>query len=268
MMLIPAVEGKRACSYAVWSPKGSQIAICEEDYTRTNIGEHHLVLTTAQGSARRILVDFIEAHSPVWSPDGRFILVSQITNMPKPVQMGTPASAERSAQEEWVRRARPLAEEYHKALRSAPHRLVIVEAASGKITGITPILSSKINFDSSMSWPSAIQALSSKINYSEDRPWSPDGKALVYCSPSAGGGTDVYLKPLNDSPAQKLTSEPPGSKNILATFSPDGKAIAFVNQTGQEVRIWVMARDGTNKQCVAKTKGTILALAWRPSLQD
>jgi len=60
--------------------------------------------------------------------------------------------------------------------------------------------------------------------------WSPDGKSVAYWS-DRSGEYELYVRPADGSgPERKLTSYGPGYRYHL-TWSPDGRKLAFVDQT-------------------------------------
>jgi TolB protein len=69
------------------------------------------------------------------------------------------------------------------------------------------------------------------------------GDQLVYMSQESGNW-EVYIMP-NQGGAGRNLSNSPGSRDGLATFSPDGKLVAFVSDRGGSWAIWVVGRDGT-----------------------
>jgi tricorn protease len=97
--------------------------------------------------------------------------------------------------------------------------------------------------------------------------WSPDGKKLVFSS-DVGGFEDLYLFESDDPehPAlsrahkfkqHRLTVSP--EAEIGASFSPDGKKIAFL-RSGQ---LWTMDPDGSNAKELVK-EGSVFDYDWSP----
>jgi serine/threonine protein kinase len=87
--------------------------------------------------------------------------------------------------------------------------------------------------------------------------WAPDGKKLLYSAPSGGAtlGIDIWMLDLekSDSPAVNLSQQQ--GEDTEATWSPDGKLIAFTNRgaNGNELRqLYLMNSDGTNIQRLSR----------------
>lgn len=103
--------------------------------------------------------------------------------------------------------------------------------------------------------------------YSNFRPWklSDDtqgrpsdafGSTLLYSSPEGGNwdiwAVDTGLPKSNATPPptpRRLTIDP--AQDVGATFSPDGKRIAFISNRGGTWGIWVMESDGRNPRLLS-----------------
>jgi Tol biopolymer transport system component len=68
--------------------------------------------------------------------------------------------------------------------------------------------------------------------------WSPDGKYVAYLS-ERGTSVDIFRKPWDGSGGEERLSNGLGASD-LTSYSPDGKAIAFV-QNGD---VWILPPDG------------------------
>jgi len=77
--------------------------------------------------------------------------------------------------------------------------------------------------------------------------WSPDGQWFVTGSdrhPPYGSGYQLYLIKTDGTQQRRLTE---GGLNVFARFSPDGKKILFLRQTGKSGNsIWTMDVNGKN----------------------
>mgnify|MGYP001823506566 CR=1 FL=1 len=69
------------------------------------------------------------------------------------------------------------------------------------------------------------------------------GRDLLYMS-LEGGNWEVYVIP-NTGGSSRNLSNSPGSQDGLATFSPDGKWVAFLSDRGGSWGVWVVKLDGT-----------------------
>ena len=54
--------------------------------------------------------------------------------------------------------------------------------------------------------------------------WSPDGRAVAYTS-DAAGSSDIWVQPLTDAAAVRVTSSP--AEDSQPNWSPDGQALVF-----------------------------------------
>ena len=86
------------------------------------------------------------------------------------------------------------------------------------------------------------------------------GESLLYSSPSSGNWEVYYAsaalpsKRGNPTPVPyNLTNNP--AQDAAATFSPDGKQIAFISDRGGAWGIWVMNADGRNQRLLAPVPG-------------
>jgi tricorn protease len=98
--------------------------------------------------------------------------------------------------------------------------------------------------------------LTESAAYDHGIAWAPDGKKIVFAS-DRGGQEDLYLLESDDDEStdiakahrfkvKRLTETPDAETD--ATFSPDGKRIAYV-RSGQ---LWTMNPDGTEQKAVVK----------------
>lgn len=78
--------------------------------------------------------------------------------------------------------------------------------------------------------------------------WSPDGSEIAFDTPAFGGpnSSNIYTMRTDGTAQRQLTHTNGGSvNNGLDSWSPDGKAIAFVSNTGGSYEIYTMNADGT-----------------------
>jgi Tol biopolymer transport system component/DNA-binding winged helix-turn-helix (wHTH) protein len=77
--------------------------------------------------------------------------------------------------------------------------------------------------------------------------WSPDGRAVAYTS-DAAGSSDIWVQPLTDGPAVRVTSSP--AEDSQPDWSPDGQSLAFRSE-----------RDGGGLYVVAAGGGSARRIA-------
>jgi tricorn protease len=89
---------------------------------------------------------------------------------------------------------------------------------------------------------------------------SPDGKRGVF---SARG--DVYTVPAKEGSIRNL-AQTPGIREDYATWSPDGRWIAYVSDRTGEQELYVTPQDGQGKEIRVTTDGTMFRLppVWSP----
>ncbi len=91
--------------------------------------------------------------------------------------------------------------------------------------------------------------------------WSPDGKyLLIYAGPV--GDKDIFRIELASGQVTQLTD---GGNNAAATYSPDGKYIAFNSlRNNDQADIYIMNSDGTNQQQLTNDPEPDWGPQWEP----
>jgi len=85
---------------------------------------------------------------------------------------------------------------------------------------------------------------------------SPDGKrvAFTWTGPNPNGAVSVYVKPLDDDRAQRLTETPADAADGNPIWSPDGKSIYFFRRDSERTGIYVASSaGGPARQLIAST---------------
>jgi len=78
----------------------------------------------------------------------------------------------------------------------------------------------------------------------------PAGQFIVYASTRHRDTADLYVKRIDGSAVTQLTADP--ADEVMPTFSPDGKWIAFASNRGGTFNIYLMpAQGGQSKQLTA-----------------
>ena len=94
----------------------------------------------------------------------------------------------------------------------------------------------------------------------EDQPTDAYARQLLYSSP-ASGNWDIYvidttppaMRSTPKTEPRRLTNDP--AQDLGATFSPDGKRIAFISNRGGGWGIWIMNADGSQPRLLAPVPG-------------
>ncbi len=95
-----------------------------------------------------------------------------------------------------------------------------------------------------------------------DADWSPDGRLLAYRDSRSGINVDdeIYVVGADGSGERNLTRDP--ANDWSPAWSPDGGQIAFASDREGELRIFVMAADGSGVRRVTEIWGEYPA--WSP----
>ena len=98
--------------------------------------------------------------------------------------------------------------------------------------------------------------------------FAPDGKTLAYAH-SDETGTDIYTANVVDRCCLQRLTVGRYADNLSATFSPDGRRIAFVSTRAGPPQVYVMAADGTDQELLATfdfgVSGASNAPEWSPN---
>ncbi len=91
--------------------------------------------------------------------------------------------------------------------------------------------------------------------------WSPDGSLILYTSTASG--VDIATVPVTGGRSRELTSDI--AYEASATWSPDGRSIAYKRMNGLYWEIWVMNADGSGQhRLVALPNANAEAPEWSP----
>ena len=233
---------------ASWSPDGQQIV-----FTSSRSGNKDLWIIPATGGTARQLTARPEgvpdsqsiafgAWDPDWSPDGQSIAFSMTLSGPEmatlwtvPAAGGTTRQLTASPQGDWNASYSPDGKwiAFCSTGRSGTSDagefdLWMIPAAGGTPTQLT-----------------------NTPGHNEVGPrWSPDGQGLVYESPSLSG--KLWMMTDGGRPDQVT-----GRDAIVASFTPDGREIAFIGQGPEGRDVWKMPAAGG--ESVRLTEGGTVA---------
>ena len=95
--------------------------------------------------------------------------------------------------------------------------------------------------------------------------WSPDGRWILFRSPSFDLGGNIYAIRPDGTGLKQLTDFAPGVEVLSSSYSPDGKSIVF-SRTGKGglPDLYVMRGDGTRIKQVTRTAPWESAPDWGP----
>jgi TolB protein len=97
--------------------------------------------------------------------------------------------------------------------------------------------------------------------------FSSDGRTLAYAH-SDETGTDIYTVNIADRCCTQRLTVGRYADNLSATFSPDGRRIAFISTRAGPPQLYVMAADGTDQELLAPfdfgATGASNAPEWSP----
>jgi Tol biopolymer transport system component/DNA-binding winged helix-turn-helix (wHTH) protein len=96
---------------------------------------------------------------------------------------------------------------------------------------------------------------------------SPDGSQVVYSAYSDGGHhADLMVQTTAPVPGRRLMQAPPGMKDTMPVWSPDGRQIAFVRQGPQDqCSILLIPASGGDARTITRCKpGWEAGVSWHP----
>jgi dipeptidyl aminopeptidase/acylaminoacyl peptidase len=92
--------------------------------------------------------------------------------------------------------------------------------------------------------------------------YSPDGRFLLYIAVSATTGQDVWALPLTGERKPIPIAQTPFTEGVGASFSPDGRWIAYTSNESGRSEVYVVPFQGPGGKAQVSTKGGSLA-RWR-----
>jgi Tol biopolymer transport system component/predicted Ser/Thr protein kinase len=94
--------------------------------------------------------------------------------------------------------------------------------------------------------------------------WSPDGTQLVSTGQtSPAGPTQLILMSVATGEIEWLTAPlPAGSRDVFPVFSPDGRTVAFVRESGTQAEIHLLSLEDRKPRRLRVAQSRIRRLAW------
>lgn len=216
---------------AEYSPDGRYIA-----YDSTKYGERKIYLMTADGREEHTLIDSAgEDHSPIWSPDGRFLIFISSRSGDSDL-LGIPIAQGRVTGDPFVIKTNIGA---NSTLRSITKdgRLFYDELVSGGDV----VIAQRDNREDARVLP--------KINSRANRNlvFSPDGKHLAYVGGGFGRQTGpIRIATLDGKTVREIVLDPQFRPAQNLQFSPDGTklAVAVYDQKRGEKTLLISTETG------------------------
>ena len=220
---------KHESDWAAWSPNGREIVF---DSNRTGVFQVYTM--HADGSD----IDKVThmrgfTGEPSWSPDGRRIVFAHSPTGNPPFNVYTIGAdgghvqrVTHSAVDEEVPKYSPDGRwiVFSTFPETAAPALYLVRADGSHRHRLTPLRLHAFDSD-----------------------WSPDGRRIVSGTNADAGDGVVFTIRRDGSDVRMLTGGPKGQNDVYATYSPDGRKIAFARSFGSFPHLWVMNADGSNQ---------------------
>jgi Tol biopolymer transport system component len=212
---------------AAWSPDGKRIAFAR-DYSAKTPSEHFdIVVMRADGSGLQAFGLHGLNSSPSWSADGRHIAWAQRSGF----AIANPDGS-------GLRRVN-VGGEISSPVFSPDGKRVAFWRKEPRGASIYIVATDGRGLKRVTAFPGGV---GDKID------WSPDGSEIAFDTPAFGGpkSSNIYTIRIDGTALRQLTHATGGSiNNGLDSWSPDGKKIAFVSNTGGSYEIYTMTADGT-----------------------
>ena len=214
--LITAPTGTRVNSPAV-SPDGAQVA-----YEQFAANRSLLMVSGAQvGSSTDVFpfhASWLSGHELLYTADGKIHVADTATSATRDVEFRAVIDLFRP----------PFQRKHHDfdSNRSRPVQGIVGPSLSpdGK-----QVVFQAVNQIWLMTIGDRPHAITNDSYYKEDPSWSPDGSRIAYSSDKAGT-EDLYVYDVASGAEQRVTTLP--GAEVSSTWSPDGKMLAFQDQTG------------------------------------
>ena len=253
--------------YPAWSPDGETIAYV---HAGREPGGSGLYLIDADGGNKRQIFTSASIHTPTWSPDGKWIAFSHNAQIYK-LHVGDGKLEQLtfegrnfhpawSPDGEWIAYTKSIAD------KSGPSGIWKVKSDGSKnqhifggafpewnpngqgllgIIGTSPYdiwtIIVRYYFHNYLP-PDTLYILEG--NYNRFPRYSPDGEKIALTSRPPNDVANIVVVCSDGSNAKQLTS----TGGYSCDWSPDGEWIVFTDTRNESGRLWVMRKDGTDKQ--------------------
>ena len=248
-------------SLCAWSPDGEVIACASGNsryatagVTFGNLSPSWIVICRVlDGALTSVTSRTSLNHSPVWSPDGRWIYYVSDRDGVRDVYaqrissrgdaVGTPS-----------RITTGLGAQSISLSPDGSRMAYVVYTGTGNIWSLPRPSSGTVSVSAATSVTKGTQVI-------EGVKVSRDGHWLVYDS-NLGGNSDIYRLRLPDGEPERLTTDP--ADDFSPSLSPDGREVAFHSWRSGNRDIYVMPLDGGPVQQVTSTAWQEWQPAWSP----
>jgi Tol biopolymer transport system component len=248
-------------SLCAWSPDGEAIACASGNsryatagVTFGNLSPSWIVICRLRDGALTPVTSRTSLnHSPVWSPDGRWIYyVSDRDGVRDVYAQGI--SSRGDAVGSPSRLTTGLGAQSISLSPDGSRLAYVVYTGTGNIWSLPRPSSGTVSVSEATPVTKGTQVI-------EGVKVSRDGRWLVYDS-NLGGNSDIYRLRLPDGEPERLTTDP--ADDFSPSLSPDGREVAFHSWRSGNREIYVMPLDGGPVQRVTSTAWQEWQPTWSP----
>ncbi|CAN5656241.1 hypothetical protein BH23GEM1_BH23GEM1_07120 [soil metagenome] len=256
--------GGRPSPHAIaWSSDGTRLAVASGD-TRFllggagdlgNIAASSIWIIPADGGEAVAATDEAQLRtSPVWSPDGDYLLYVSAAGGIRDIY-----------QQRIDRRGNPRGEPVRLTTGLNPHSISL--SRDGKMLSYSQFVMTSNVFALPLSARGAVGAnalrpITSGNQVIESMAVSPDGQWLAFDS-NLGGNQDIYKVPIGGGEVEQLTRHP--ADDFQPSWSPDGREISFHSFRNGDRDLFIVAADGSSTAEILRAPGHQLAAFWAPT---
>ena len=223
-----------------FSPDGKSI-IFQAEEKGDNPFYQQFVMDLATGKVRRVSPGVGKTTCGFFSPDGKKIIFAS-------------SHLDPDAKKHYAAEIQQRAEEKKPKSAAATSGISIPTWPSSKPTSTAP----------------ASSASPTRPGYNAEGSYSPDGKAIVFCSNRSGEkNLELYIMDADGKNVRQLTKAP-GCYNGGPFFSPDGKKVIFRSDRKKkdQLQLYVINADGTGERALTDNDNWVYwAPFWHPDGQ-